>query len=120
MNEFCQALELNGYPAQNPKFNDFINSLRLVEQRINMNPPSTLQILRRSEAAMYLSILLHQSNGLRATEESHNDVSVDAYRNYTARGYIQLTGEANYRAASLAFGHGQLNYINLYLKDFEQ
>jgi predicted chitinase len=52
---------------------------------------------------MYLATLLHESDGLRVTEEYYNPASIAAYGRYIGRGYIQLSSEANYRAASNYF-----------------
>jgi predicted chitinase len=49
---------------------------------------------------MYLATLLHESSGLRVTEENHNPTSIAAYGKYIGRGYIQLSSIDNYRAAS--------------------
>ena len=53
---------------------------------------------------MYLATLLHESDGLRATKEYPNPVSEQAYGRYIGRGYVQLSSEANYRAASNYLG----------------
>ena len=105
MEEFHQALTSNGYPPQNRKYNDFINSLRIA------------QITTRDETAMYLATLLHESDGLRATGEYYNPASVNAYGNYTGRGYIQLSGIENYRAASNALGYDYVNDPGSVAKD---
>jgi predicted chitinase len=53
---------------------------------------------------MYLATLLHESDGLRVTEEYHNSASISEYSNkYIGRGYIQLSSIENYRAASKYF-----------------
>jgi predicted chitinase len=49
---------------------------------------------------MYLATLLHESGGLRVTEENYNPASIAAYGKYIGRGYIQLSSIDNYRAAS--------------------
>ena len=58
---------------------------------------------------MYLATLLHESDGLQVTKEYYNPASEAAYGRYIGRGYIQLSSEANYRAASDYLG---VDYVN--------
>jgi hypothetical protein len=96
--EFDKAITSNGYPAQPQKYNDFIQSCK------------DGKIKTKSEAAMYLATLLHEYSGLRVTEENYNPASIAAYGRYIGRGYIQLSSEANYRAASDYFGEDYVRY----------
>lgn len=89
-NDFVEALTKNGYPTQSQKYNYFIQSL------------SEAGIGTKSEAAMYLATLLHESDGLRVTEEYYNPLSIQTYGRYIGRGYIQLSSQPNYQAASEA------------------
>lgn len=86
--QFDQATTSNGYSSQRYKYNDFKQSCNYAN------------IGSKGEAAMYLATLLHESDGLRATKEYPNPASEAAYGRYIGRGYVQLSSEANYRAAS--------------------
>jgi predicted chitinase len=54
---------------------------------------------------MFLAQLLHESDGLRAKKEYPNPLSEQLYGEYTGRGYIQLSGDYNYKAAGKALGY---------------
>ncbi|EDS42856.1 tartan [Culex quinquefasciatus] len=57
----------------------------------------------RNEAAMFLAQVIHESGGFRYREE------IGGQRQYYGRGYIQLTWDYNYRAASAdLFGDDRL------------
>ncbi|CAF1288167.1 unnamed protein product [Rotaria magnacalcarata] len=96
--EFDTALTSNNYPVQHRKYDYFIQSI------------DDASIATKSEAAMYLATLLHESSGLRVTKENPNSESNRAYGTYIGRGYIQLSSEANYRAASHDLGEDYVTY----------
>ncbi|XP_058454724.1 uncharacterized protein LOC131432452 [Malaya genurostris] len=53
----------------------------------------------RNEAAMFIAQLFHESNGFKYREERSRGAG-QPYPPYYGRGYIQLTWDYNYRAAS--------------------
>jgi hypothetical protein len=67
----------------------------------------------KDEAAMFLAQILHESDGLRAKKEYYNPLSEANYGQYTGRGYIQLSGDYNYRTAGDALGYDYLNNPSL-------
>ncbi|CAF0725768.1 unnamed protein product [Adineta steineri] len=85
--KFVKAVTSNGYREPSGKYDNFIKSCNFAN------------IATKSEAAMYLATLLHESAGLSVTEEMYNPVSINEYGRYIGRGYIQLSSEANYKAA---------------------
>ncbi|CAF0786738.1 unnamed protein product [Adineta steineri] len=85
--KFVKAVTSNGYREPSGKYDNFIKSCNFAN------------IATKSEAAMYLATLLHESAGLSVTEEMYNPASINAYGKYIGRGYIQLSSEANYQAA---------------------
>ncbi|CAF4363251.1 unnamed protein product, partial [Adineta steineri] len=85
--KFVKAVTSNGYREPSGKYDNFIKSCNFAN------------IATESEAAMYLATLLHESAGLSVTEEMYNPASINAYGKYIGRGYIQLSSEANYKAA---------------------
>ncbi|CAL8132456.1 unnamed protein product [Orchesella dallaii] len=108
--QFSQAVTSNGYPAPSQEQYTNFNAYARQQGRI-----STVQ-----EAAMALTQLLHESDGLRAKREyacietqcpqHYRYPSCDAPgQYYYGRGYIQLSWCYNYRDASHAiFGDNRL------------
>ncbi|KAJ6641749.1 Basic endochitinase C, partial [Pseudolycoriella hygida] len=100
--EFSKAVTNNGYPQPSQQqYNDFMKRL----------PDGSIST--KVEAAMALAQFIHESAGL--TEKREKDCLADGCpksyvtpgcdapgRFYFGRGYIQLTGCLNYRAASQA------------------
>lgn len=108
--QFSRAVTSNGYPQPSQEQYNNFNNFAASQGRIG-----SVQ-----EAAMCLSQLLHESDGLRAKREyacEHTNCP-DNYRTpgcdasgqyYYGRGYIQLTWCYNYRDASAAiFGDNRL------------
>ncbi|XP_055350766.1 uncharacterized protein LOC129597311 [Paramacrobiotus metropolitanus] len=89
--EFRKAVTSNGFPAPtNAQYKSFVSGA----PRGNIST--------RRELSMFLANIIHESGGLRKKREQH---PLPAYGKYYGRGYIQLTWEANYRAASQALYH---------------
>lgn len=62
-----------------------------------------------NEAAMFLAHLIHESDGFQRRSEQSSEINKGSGGRYYGRGYLMLTQDYNYRAASLAiFGDERL------------
>ncbi|XP_055610934.1 uncharacterized protein LOC129757675 [Uranotaenia lowii] len=86
--EVCQILEDCGYNRN--------NRVGVVVRHINKN------ISSRNEAAMLLAHIIHETGGFQHLEELGHGSGHDYGDRYYGRGFIQLTWEGNYAAASMA------------------
>ncbi|XP_055350773.1 uncharacterized protein LOC129597315 [Paramacrobiotus metropolitanus] len=103
--QFFKAVTSNGFPQPtDAQYDHFVKGA-----------PNG-HITTKRELAMFLANIIHESGGLKKIKEEH---PLPEYGKYYGRGYIQLSWDYNYKAASAALYHDDrlLTNPDLILKD---
>ncbi|RNA38819.1 chitinase [Brachionus plicatilis] len=107
LDEFSEALSING-SSQHHNYLIFLKALR------------DAQIVDKNEAAMFLAVVLHESNGLtctRTTDLAKEKVMTEYFGVYVERGFLKIFGIENYIAASQALKEDYVNFPRLIEKE---